>query len=85
MKRSDFETIVCAADAGCESELIFRLVYDYCKCQKPIERLWISSMEETTIAEGFRNLRPSADYDSLYQSALCRAQADGDALPVFLE
>ncbi|GHU79363.1 DNA topoisomerase [Clostridia bacterium] len=76
MKRPDVDTIVNACDAGREGELIFRLVYDYCKCKKPIQRLWISSMEETAIAEGFRNLRPGAEYDALYRAALCRAQAD---------
>jgi len=76
MKRPDVDTIVNACDAGREGELIFRLVYDYCKCKKPIQRLWISSMEESAIAEGFRNLRPGADYNRLYDSALCRTRAD---------
>jgi len=76
LKRPDIETVVNACDAGREGELIFRLVYDHCKCKKPIQRLWISSMEESAIAEGFNNLRKGADYDSLYQAALCRQQAD---------
>ena len=76
MKRSDVESVICATDAGREGELIFRLVYNQCKCTKPIERLWISSMEESAIVEGFENLSPGSDYDSLYNSALCRAQAD---------
>jgi len=76
LKRPDVETVVNACDAGREGELIFRLVYDHCKCKKPIQRLWISSMEETAIAEGFNNLRNGVDYDSLYQAALCRQQAD---------
>lgn len=69
-------SIVCATDAGREGELIFRLVYSLCGCTKPVERLWISSLEDAAIAEGFRNLRPASEYDSLYQAALCRAQAD---------
>ena len=76
MNRSDVDTVICATDAGREGELIFRLVYEYCKCKKPIERLWISSMEESAISEGFRNLKPGAAYENLYQSALCRSQAD---------
>ena len=69
-------SIVCATDAGREGELIFRLVYSLCGCTKPVERLWISSLEDAAIAEGFRNLRPSKEYDKLYHAALCRAQAD---------
>lgn len=70
------ESIICATDAGREGELIFRLVYEQCGCVKPVQRLWISSMEETAIAEGFAELKPSSDYDALYQAALCRAHAD---------
>lgn len=69
-------SIICATDAGREGELIFRLVYALCGCTKPVERLWISSLEDAAIAEGFRNLRPASEYDSLYHAALCRAQAD---------
>lgn len=69
-------SIICATDAGREGELIFRLVYALCGCTKPVERLWISSLEDVAIAEGFRSLRPASEYDSLYQAALCRAQAD---------
>ena len=69
-------SIICATDAGREGELIFRLVYALCGCTKPVERLWISSLEDAAIAEGFRSLRPASEYDSLYQAALCRAQAD---------
>ena len=68
--------VVCAADAGREGELIFRLVYQQAECQKPILRLWISSMEDAAIRNGFEHLRPSADYDRLYQAALCRSGAD---------
>ena len=63
-------------DAGREGELIFRFVYQMAGCTKPVKRLWISSMEDATIREGFANLRPDSDYDALYQSALCRAKAD---------
>ena len=74
--REDVESLVCATDAGREGELIFRLVYHQCRCRKPFERLWISSMEDSAIREGFSELRPSADYEALYQSALCRQKAD---------
>ena len=76
MNDSRVTSIVCATDAGREGELIFRLVYFLCGCTKPVERLWISSLEDAAIAEGFRNLRPSKEYDKLYHAALCRAQAD---------
>ena len=76
MNDSRVTSIICATDAGREGELIFRLVYFLCGCTKPVERLWISSLEDAAIAEGFRNLRPASEYDSLYQAALCRAQAD---------
>ena len=76
MNDSRVTSIVCATDAGREGELIFRLVYFLCGCTKTVERLWISSLEDAAIAEGFRNLRPASEYDSLYQAALCRAQAD---------
>ena len=70
------ESVVCATDAGREGELIFRLVYEQAGCNKPIKRLWISSMEESAIREGFENLRPGSDYENLYHSALCRQRAD---------
>ena len=76
MDRPDVDTVVNACDAGREGELIFRLVYEMAGCTKPILRLWISSMEDAAIREGFQNLRPGADYDALYQSALCRQKAD---------
>ena len=76
MERPDVDGLVCATDAGREGELIFRFVYQMVGCKKPFKRLWISSMEDTAIREGFANLKPGADYDNLYQSALCRAQAD---------
>ncbi len=76
MKDSSVDSVVCATDAGREGELIFRLVYQYAKCKKPIERLWISSMEDEAIREGFDKLRPGSDYELLYQAAACRAGAD---------
>lgn len=74
--RPDVESLVCATDAGREGELIFRFVYQMAGCQKPFSRLWISSMEDSAIREGLQNLKPGADYDALYQSALCRSKAD---------
>lgn len=76
MKREDVTSLVEATDAGREGELIFRLVYHKAGCRKPFERLWISSMEDKAIEEGFRYLRPSAEYDALYEAALCRERAD---------
>ena len=76
MERKDVTSIVNACDAGREGELIFRLVMEQAGCKKPVERLWISSMEDAAIREGFRNLRPGSEYDPLYQSALCRQKAD---------
>ena len=73
---SRVETVVCATDAGREGELIFRLVYEMAGCNKPMERLWISSMEESAIQDGFENLKPGSEYDHLYHSALCRQEAD---------
>ena len=70
------DAVVCATDAGREGELIFRLTYDMAGCRKPMKRLWISSMEESAIRDGFHNLRPGSDYDNLYHSALCRQEAD---------
>ncbi len=76
MHREDVSATICATDAGREGELIFRLVYEMAGCDKPIKRLWISSMEESAIREGFENLQPGSDYDNLYHSALCRQEAD---------
>lgn len=70
------DSVVCATDAGREGELIFRLVYEMTGCRKPMERLWISSMEESAIRDGFSNLKPGREYDNLYQSALSRQEAD---------
>lgn len=76
MHREDVVEIINACDAGREGELIFRYVCELAKCRKPMKRLWLSSMEEDAIAEGFKNLRPGTDYDTLYEAALCRAKAD---------
>ena len=76
LRREDVTEVVNACDAGREGELIFRTVYCLAGCTKPIRRLWISSMEDSAIREGFANLRPGTDYDGLHQAALCRAKAD---------
>ena len=76
MERSDVTSLVCATDAGREGELIFRLVYNQARCKKPFERLWISSMEDAAIREGFEKLKPGTSYDLLYEAALCRERAD---------
>ncbi len=76
MKDKRVDSVVCATDAGREGELIFRLVYEYAGCNKPMERLWISSMEDAAIREGFDHLCPGSDYDKLYDAAVCRAGAD---------
>lgn len=76
MERKDVDCLICATDAGREGELIFRLVYQLCGCQKPVERLWVSSMEDSAIREAFANLKPSSAYDNLYQAAICRERVD---------
>ena len=76
MHRPDVESIVNSCDSGREGELIFRLVYEQAGCKKPVSRLWLSSMEENAIREGFAHLKPSTEYDALYNAALCRERAD---------
>lgn len=76
LNRPDVDSVTAATDAGREGELIFRFVYQMAGCTKPVKRLWVSSMEDAAIREGFANLRPDSDYNALYQSALCRAKAD---------
>ena len=76
MEREDVTGLVEATDAGREGELIFRLVYHQAKCNKPFERLWISSMEDQAISDGFSNLKNGKEYDDLYRAALCRERAD---------
>ena len=76
MHRADVNTVVNSCDAGREGELIFRLVYEQAGCKKPVSRLWLSSMEDSAVRAGFANLKPSTEYDALYQAALCRERAD---------
>ncbi len=73
---ADTDRLVCATDAGREGELIFRYIYAKAKCRKPFDRLWISSMTDEAIQEGFRSIQPGEKYDGLYSSAQCRSQAD---------
>lgn len=72
----DTDSLICATDAGREGELIFRYIYEESGCKKPFDRLWISSMTDEAITEGFRQIQPGANYDGLYRSALCRSHAD---------
>ena len=76
MNRSDVSEVINACDAGREGERIFRTVYRITGCRKPMKRLWISSLEDEAIREGFKNLKPGKEYDSLYDAAECRAKAD---------
>ena len=76
MNSADTQDIVCATDSGREGELIFRYIYEQAGCSKPVSRLWISSMTDEAIRAGFEALRPASDYDVLYRSARCRADAD---------
>ena len=75
MERSNVTSLICATDAGREGELIFRLVYNQARCKKTFERLWISSMEDAAIREGFEKLKPGTSYDLLYEAALCGGRA----------
>ena len=76
MNSGDITEVINACDAGREGELIFRTVFNLAGCKKPMKRLWISSMEDTAIKDGFNNLRPGSEYDNLYLAALCRSKAD---------
>ena len=76
MNSKEIETVINACDAGREGELIFRLVYEQASCKKNIKRLWISSMEDVAIKEGFKHLKEGREYEDLYQSALARSKAD---------
>lgn len=76
LRSEEVSEVINACDAGREGELIFRTVYHLAGCTKPMKRLWISSMEDSAIREGFAHLKPGRDYDPLHQSALCRARAD---------
>ena len=72
----DTERVICATDAGREGELIFHYIYDQAKCKKPIDRLWISSMTDEAIREGFDAIKPDSEYEGLRKSAVCRSEAD---------
>ena len=76
LRSDEVSEVINACDAGREGELIFRTVYALSGCTKPMKRLWISSMEDEAIREGFENLRPGSEYDTLYEAALCRSRAD---------
>lgn len=76
MNNKNIDKIICATDAGREGELIFRLIYEHAECTKPFQRLWISSMTDESIRNGFANLKDSSEYDNLFYCARCRAQAD---------
>ena len=76
MNDRNITEIICATDADREGECIFRYVYNLVKCQKPVKRLWISSLEESAIRDGFYKLKSSSVYDNLYQAGFCRAKAD---------
>ncbi len=76
MNDKEISELVCATDSGREGELIFRYIYNICKCKKPFKRLWISSMTDEAISNGFKGLKDGAEYDNLYMSAKCRSEAD---------
>jgi DNA topoisomerase-3 len=76
MNDKTVDRLVCATDSGREGELIFRFIYELAKCRKPFKRLWISSMTDTAIKAGFVKMKDGAEYDKLYASARCRAEAD---------
>ncbi|MDW7674539.1 MAG: DNA topoisomerase 3 [Bacillota bacterium] len=76
MNSQEVKSVICATDAGREGELIFRYIYQLAQCNKPVQRLWISSMTDSAIKEGFQRLKPAKDYDQLYYSAKCRSEAD---------
>lgn len=76
MNRDDIVSLICATDAGREGELIFRYTYEAAGCNKPFNRLWISSMTDEAIKEGFEAIKPGGEYDNLYYSAKCRSEAD---------
>ncbi len=76
MNRKDVDELVCATDAGREGECIFRYVYNFTGCRKPVKRLWISSVEDKAIRDGFENLRESSDFDNMFAAGFSRAKAD---------
>jgi len=76
LRDKDTKDVICATDSGREGELIFRYIYDICKCDKPVKRLWISSMTDKAIQDGFAKMKDAQSYDNLYASAKCRSEAD---------
>ena len=76
MNSDDVDEIICATDAGREGECIFRYIYDYIECKKPVTRLWISSLTPDSIKNGFNSLLPSSDKDSMYSAGITRAKID---------
>ena len=76
LRDPEIDRVICATDSGREGELIFRYIYDQAGCRKPVDRLWISSMTDAAIREGFASLKPDSAYDGLYASARCRSEAD---------
>lgn len=76
MNGAEVDEIICATDAGREGECIFRYIYDFIGCTKPVKRLWISSLTAESIRNGFENLLPSAEYDNMYAAGITRAKID---------
>jgi len=76
MNSRETTQIICATDSGREGELIFRYIYQWANCKKPVKRLWISSLTDAAITDGLSKMRDSREYDNLYASARCRAEAD---------
>jgi len=76
MSDNEVEAIICATDSGREGELIFRYIYQWAGCEKPVKRLWISSLTDAAISDGLAKMKDGAEYDNLYASARCRAEAD---------
>ena len=76
MRSDEVGEVICATDSAREGELIFRYIYQMAGCKKPVRRLWISSMTDAAIKQGFEDLKPASFYDSLYESARCRSEAD---------
>jgi DNA topoisomerase-3 len=76
MNDKSVDSLICATDSGREGELIFRYIYQMAGCQKPFQRLWISSMTDEAIQDGLSKLKPGEQYNGLYESAKCRSEAD---------
>lgn len=76
MNGKEIDSLICATDSGREGELIFRYIYQMAGCQKPFQRLWISSMTDEAVRAGFAALKAGSNYDALYESARCRSEAD---------